>query len=622
MNTRTFNRCNRSYKISFIVQRLMMISFGVLFFNSSILGQIPGDLFPDLSYFKLQMPLDDAENDYEGVAWEDRDNPHVKNESFESLETYVPQAPYDYYFFAEDGELVFRAHCAGALTSPNAYPRCELREQINGEDSFWDYSDEHELNVTLRITELPDEKQEVCVVQLKATNTPETTSGTDEVLRVEYRQDGSSGWHLTINEASGPSNVLDYTLGETVHIRTYVNNDHVTLEMENLDTGDTYTTDYASDYTHGYFKAGAYTQSSIWEEKNGVADELPDAHSEVRFSELSLSVTDSGGDSGVCVPDVPSNRSVGNVGSNYAELDWDDVPNIDHYNVRYRELGTTEWNFQYSLQESQVTLGDLMFETEYEWQVRAKCPDGSGSDYSDGQGPDFLTDLEGEDNNDICVPTIPANRQVTDIGITTADLDWDDVPNFDHYNVRYRPLGTSDWSFQYSLQESQVTLDDLAPETEYEWQVRAKCPDGSGSNYNDGQGPDFTTDPQCPDPEDEIALAVVINPNVIGSSNDIISLFFVAANTGTSNSYELMDISTEVSLFTGQATGIDLELNLIGDVNGNDLLDPGENWIFTSAKSFTYNPGETFVVATGMEFVGPCGQLVLGAGNLLFTYTP
>ena len=57
----------------------------------------------------------------------------------------------------------------------------------------------------------------------KGTNTPAKTNGTKEVLRIEYRQDGSTGWHLTVNETSGPKNILDYQLGDSVTIRTYVN---------------------------------------------------------------------------------------------------------------------------------------------------------------------------------------------------------------------------------------------------------------------------------------------------------------------------------------------------------------------------------------------------------------
>ena len=248
----------------------------------------PSTLFPDITHFKLELPLTKNGQDYRDISYKNRRTPHLKNAIISNLKDYTPTKPHQNYFFISDNEMVFRAHAAGALTSPNAYPRCELRQRIDGKDTFWDYQDKHELNVTLRITELPNEKQEVCVVQLKGTNTPNTTSGTSEVLRVEYRQDGNSGWHLEINERPGPKNILLYKLGQPVQIRAHVHKKQVTLEMKNLTTGDTYHHQYQSEFTHGYFKAGAYTQSSIWTEKSKMPAEKPDARSEVRFSKFHL----------------------------------------------------------------------------------------------------------------------------------------------------------------------------------------------------------------------------------------------------------------------------------------------------------------------------------------------
>ena len=66
--------------------------------------------------------------------------------------------------------------------------------------------------------------------------------------------------------------------------------------MKNLSNGDTYQNSYESEFSHGYFKAGAYTQSSIWKQKNGVAAEEPTARSEVRFSQFVLGpLPDDGG---------------------------------------------------------------------------------------------------------------------------------------------------------------------------------------------------------------------------------------------------------------------------------------------------------------------------------------
>lgn len=283
------NHLNNRRKSAFL--HLPSFTFPVFFsllLTCSCLAQTPSELFPAITNFKLQYPLSESGKDYTGVDYEKRDQPFIKNASAKNLAKYQAPSHLRPHFFLSGKELVFRAHCAGALTSINAYPRCELRQLINGKDSFWDYADEHELKVTLRITELPLEKQEVCVVQLKGTNTPNKTSNTSEVLRVEYRQDGKSGWHLEVNESSGPKNILTYKLGQTVKIRVYVKDHQIKLEMKNLSNGDSYELAYTSDYSHGYFKTGAYTQSSIWKQKTGVRAEKPTACSEVRFSKIQL----------------------------------------------------------------------------------------------------------------------------------------------------------------------------------------------------------------------------------------------------------------------------------------------------------------------------------------------
>ena len=368
---------------------------GLMLSVSTLTAQAPSSIIPDISEFKIQYPIDENGIDYTGVAWEDRDNPHIRSENITNLSGYVAPASYIDYFFVDGNEVVFKAHCAGALTSPNAYPRTELRERPGGIDGFWNFADEQELNATFRVTHLPDLKQEVCMLQIKGNTTP-STSNTSETLRLEYRANSGQGLHLVVNENTTLNDIMDYSLGETIDARLYVNNGDVTVELTNVSTGDTYLNQYASAYDWGYFKAGAYTQSSIWQEKNGVGDELPTAYGEVRFSSLELGVQD------ICTPAIPANRAAINEDINSVTLNWDYDADIDHYNVRYRPAGSTDWSFAYSLRlgEGDFTLsgssvvfdlGGLVEDTEYEWQVRAKCADGSGSNYNDGSGPNFTT---------------------------------------------------------------------------------------------------------------------------------------------------------------------------------------------------------------------------------------
>ncbi len=364
-------------------------------FSTPVIGQAPSSIIPDIVEFKIQYPLDENGDDYTGVAWEDRDDPHISSENITNLAGYIAPAPYLDYFYVDGNEVVFKAHCAGALTSIDAYPRSELRERPNGGDGFWNVADEQELNATFRVTHLPDLKQEVCMLQIKGNTTP-STSNTSEILRLEYRANSGQGLHLIVNETTTLNDIMDYSLGQTIDARLHVNNGDVTVELTNVTTGETYFNQYASAYDWGYFKAGCYTQSSIWVEKNGVGNELPTAYGEVRFSSLKLGVQE------VCTPTLPANRTANNIGINSVTLNWEFEPSVDHYNVRYRPEGSNTWLFHYTLRlgEGDFTvsgstvafeMAGLTEDTEYEWQVRAKCSDGSGSNYNDGAGDNFTT---------------------------------------------------------------------------------------------------------------------------------------------------------------------------------------------------------------------------------------
>jgi len=238
-------------------------------------------------------------------------------------------------------EVVFRAHCAGALTSANAYPRCELRETPNGTDDLWEFSDEHELNTTFRVTHLPDQKQEVCMLQIKG-NSSNNTSNTEEALRLEYRQDGSQGFHAVINENTTLTDIIDYSLGQTMEARLYVNNNTISIELNNLSVSGSagvWNHTYVSNYSHGYFKAGCYTQSSIWEEKNGVADESSTAYGEVIFSELTL------GNRNIVSPNINVKSREGDIyidNPNYGIIMK--APNDTCYRMMIQNNGT--WNSQ------------------------------------------------------------------------------------------------------------------------------------------------------------------------------------------------------------------------------------------------------------------------------------
>lgn len=360
-----------------------------MIFSPALFAQAPSSKLPDLQYFKITYPVNSSGQDNRNVSYNNRSSNYVKAAEVTNLNNYTPNSTYSPYFFVSGNDVVFKAHCAGALTSANAYPRCELREKVNGGDDLWRFSDEHELNATFRVTNLPNEKQEVCMLQIKG-NSSNSTSGTEEAFRLEYRADGSSGVHLTINENTTRNNVMDYSEGQTMVARMYVNNGSITITLNNLNVSGSrgqYTTTYSSNYSWGYFKAGCYTQSSIWGEKTGRPDENNNAYGEVRFSALTL-----GSNSGpTCTASVPGNRRMGSVGTSTATFNWNTVSNIDHYKLRYRSVGGS-WVTSPSIRNTtSYSVSGLSNNTTYQWQIRSKCSDGTASNYNSGSGPNFTT---------------------------------------------------------------------------------------------------------------------------------------------------------------------------------------------------------------------------------------
>ena len=118
--------------------------------------------------------------------------------------------------------------------------------------------------------------------------------------------------------------------------------------------------------------------------------------------------------------------------------------------------------------------------------------------------------------SDGCTAARPEDLVSSDITDTSAVLNWSDVQEvysvtIDHYNVRYRPEGTTAWEYVRSIEptETSVEVTGLQSATSYEWQVRSKCADFSvGSDYKNYTGY-FTTlgmDEDQPIPEIETQL--------------------------------------------------------------------------------------------------------------------
>ena len=174
------------------------------------------------------------------------------------LNDVAANSDYSEYFYESNGWVVFRAFCGGATTENSQYPRTELRGlDEDGDDSYFSMNNHQELEVTVKVLEVPIERPEVNMVQIHGPD--------NEPLRVEYNT-GDIGLHLTVNENDDDhEDIMDYEIGDRLKVWVKVDDGHLWLELTNLDKSgsrSTYETDYDIDDATGYWKVGCYLQGS------------------------------------------------------------------------------------------------------------------------------------------------------------------------------------------------------------------------------------------------------------------------------------------------------------------------------------------------------------------------
>src|SRR5690554_664548 len=79
--------------------------------------------------------------------------------------------------------------------------------------------------------------------------------------------------------------------------------------------------------------------------------------------------------------------------------------------------------------------------------------------------------------------TTPQDVNLNNITGTTATASWTHIPGA-LYDLRYREVGSSTWTVVSDIHESNYEITGLEILTEYEVQVRSKCPEGTPSAYS------------------------------------------------------------------------------------------------------------------------------------------
>jgi trimeric autotransporter adhesin len=82
----------------------------------------------------------------------------------------------------------------------------------------------------------------------------------------------------------------------------------------------------------------------------------------------------------------------------------------------------------------------------------------------------------------VCIATIPEGLTASGVGSNSAILNWNSVAGAT-YDLRYRLEGSSIWTTLEVIGSSK-TITGLLPESNYEAQIKSKCPDGTNSAFS------------------------------------------------------------------------------------------------------------------------------------------
>lgn len=239
----------------------------------------------------------------------------------------------------------------------------------------------------------------------------------------------------------------------------------------------------------------------------------------------------------------PQNLVVSNITENNASLSWSSATGAVQYFVKYRISNSTSWN-EITVSSNNLAISGLIPGTDYVWAVSSIC-DKISSEFSTGT---FKT---------LGVPPCqaPVNLVSSNIGTTSATLQWDMTENVLNYQVYYKIGSASSYSTVVSNTNS-IILDNLVSGVNYYWYVTTNCTSGMTSAIS--AIANFTTEgtPACPIPQNLNSFNITDNSadlvwnSVEGAQGYVFS--FKAKNSST---YSKSTTSVNTKNISGLASG-------------------------------------------------------------------
>ncbi|MVT09297.1 reprolysin-like metallopeptidase [Chitinophaga tropicalis] len=228
----------------------------------------------------------------------------------------------------------------------------------------------------------------------------------------------------------------------------------------------------------------------------------------------------------------PAGLTASSITATSATIGWTAVSGAVSYNVAYKAASSATWiNAATGTTATSVGLTGLIAGTTYDYRVRTNCASDSSS-YSVAQ---FTTTA-----STTC--SAPAGLTSSSVTTTGATVGWTAVSGALSYDVDYKANSSATWiNAATGTTSTSVSLSGLTSTTLYDWRVRTRCSDGTGT-YATAQ---FTTltPPTCANTLDTStngttsgAATIPFNTDVTGlisPSGDIDNYKFVITTSGT-----------------------------------------------------------------------------------------
>ncbi|WGD35371.1 fibronectin type III domain-containing protein [Olleya sp. YS] len=165
----------------------------------------------------------------------------------------------------------------------------------------------------------------------------------------------------------------------------------------------------------------------------------------------------------------PSLLSESNIQDSSATLSWNNVSNNEGYELKYRKGNGNYTTVNINQNVTYYNLSNLSYNSSYNWKVATRC-NGVTGNFSGSSNFSTL---------DQCTLSPPSvNIPINSITDDSAQIDWDPLYQSVSYQLEYKISSASQWTTINNIVNTNILIDNLSPDTNYEVRVRGRCANG------------------------------------------------------------------------------------------------------------------------------------------------